>query len=207
MPIRREDKEFIQSLSLFGALFGACMGVFAVVRLSDRAHQTYAKQTQTHQEQAALLKLSDTLLKPSVEPIIDKEVLTRVQDQMPQTEDKIVPVKSFWLDLPRWGYWGLCAGGCLAGVFAGYGTVWATGWAGSIFIYYFIRLLYKGIRKTTPHLAAAQQVGANGSFSPSYGMPHHRDDTRLLPTIVKLSFLLLFVLGILAAVVWRLTAP
>jgi cytosine/uracil/thiamine/allantoin permease len=34
MPIRREDKEFIQALSLFGALLGACIGVFAVVHFS-----------------------------------------------------------------------------------------------------------------------------------------------------------------------------
>jgi hypothetical protein len=206
MPIRHEDKEFIQSLSLFGALFGACLGVFAVIHLSDRAHKTYAQQTQEHQEQAALLKLSNTLLKPDIEPIVDKEVLAQVQEQLPQQEVESVPVESFWLGLPRWGYWGLCAGGCIAGVFAGYGSVWLTGWVGSIFVYYFIRLLYTSIRKTAPTFYAAQRTQGNIQNSSSYGVTYQRDDTRILPTLVKLFFLLLFVLCILAAVVWHVTA-
>jgi hypothetical protein len=57
MPIRREDKEFIQALSLLGALFGACIGVFAVMHLSDRARETHTAQTEYTQTQAALLKL------------------------------------------------------------------------------------------------------------------------------------------------------
>ena len=96
MPIRREDKEFIQALSLFGALLGACIGVFAVVHFSNQAREQHFEQNEYQQTHAALLKLSSTVVNPD-NPIADENVLNQVQQQIEQTPaPKTVPEKSFW---------------------------------------------------------------------------------------------------------------
>lgn len=206
MPIRHEDKEFIQSLSLFGALLGACLGALAVVHLSDRARQNYAKQTQAYQEQAALLKLNQTLFKSAVEPLVDGQVLEQAEEHISGPAAAAAPVKGFWLTVPRWGYWGLCAASGAVGAIGGYSAVWLTGWAGSYAVYYFIRLLYKGLRLAAPSWVSVNILPVNKPSLTSGGIIYQRDDNRLLPTIVKLTFLMLFVLAVLAAVVWRITA-
>ncbi|MHC5137295.1 MAG: hypothetical protein ACYSN7_01955, partial [Planctomycetota bacterium] len=96
MPIRREDKEFIQALSLFGALLGACIGVFAVVHFSSQARDQHFEQNEYQQTHEALLKLSTTVVNPD-NPIADENVLTQVQQQIEQTPaPKTVPETSFW---------------------------------------------------------------------------------------------------------------
>jgi len=205
MPIRREDKEFIQALSLLGALFGACMGVFTVMHLSDRARETQTAQTEYTQTQAALLKLKTTVVNPS-NPISDEKVLDQVQQHVPLgPAPEVSPEKSFWLGLPRWGYIGLCGGGGVAGAFAGFSSIWLTGWIGSYFVVYLIRGMYRTIGKVAPNAAAVRNTRAGGNTQ-SYTGQYQRNEERILPTLVKLFFLLIFVLSILAAVVWKLTA-
>ena len=107
MPIRREDKEFIQALSLFGALLGACIGVFVIMHVSSQAQQQYTEQNEYEQTHAALLKLSNTVVNPT-NPIADKNVLNQVQEQIQQTPAlDAISGKSFWTCVPRWGYWGI----------------------------------------------------------------------------------------------------
>lgn len=205
MLIRREDKEFIQSLSLLGALLGTCIGFYMVMHLSDRAHKVNARQSEYQQTQAALLKLSTDTVTPN-NPIASKEVLDQVQQQMENNPvQATADTKSFWLTVPRWGLWSLCGIGGLAGAITGYTAIWLTGWAGSLFIYQFIRFLYTIMRKTAPNCQAVQGTNvlypdAEGSFK------YERNEKRFLPTVVKLFFFLLLSLALLTLVVWRLTS-
>ncbi len=206
MPIRREDKEFIQALSLFGALLGACIGVFGVVHISNQAQQQHSEQNEYEQTHAALLKLSSTVVNPS-NPIADENVLEQVQQQIQQTPaPKVVVEKSFWTRIPRWGYLGICGGGGVLGALSGYYGIWVTGWCGTIFICYFIRFLYRIVRRVAPDYAASIHLQPVSGQDKQGHIQVQREDGRMLPTLVKLFALLLFVLGILAAVVWRLTA-
>lgn len=205
MPIRREDKEFIQALSLLGALFGACIGVFAVIHLSDRARETHTEQTEYTQTQAALLKLKTAVVNPS-NPISNENVLSQVQQHVPQgPAPAVAPQQSFWLRIPRWGYIGLCGGGGVAGAITGFSSIWLIGWVGSYFVVYLIRGMYRVIGKVAPNAPAVRNTPASG-HTQSYTGQYPRNEERILPTLVKLFFLLAFVLSILAAVVWKLTA-
>ena len=207
MPIRREDKEFVQALSLMGALFGACIGMFAVIHLSDLAKETHTEQTEYTQTQAALIKLKTSVVNPS-NPISNENVLDQVQQRIPQKPaSEAAPQKSFWIDIPRWGYIGLCGGGVIAGAIVGYNFIWLIGWIGSILVLYFIRGVYRAIGKVTPHSAAAGKTQANPDNAASSYAYHQRNEDRMLPMLVKLLFLLAFVLTVTAAIVWRLTAP
>lgn len=206
MPIRREDKEFIQALSLFGALLGACLGVFVIVHVSNQAQQQHIEQNEYQQTQAALQKLSSTVVNPD-NPIADENVLDQVQQQMQQTPaPEAVPEKSFWTRVPHWGYLGICGGGGIAGAIGGYYGTWATGWCGTVFIYYLIRFLYRGVRRVAPNYAAKINLQPVSKEGNGHQPQIQREDGRILPTMVKLFFLLLFILAILAAVVWHLTA-
>jgi len=202
MPIRREDKEFIQALSLFGALLGACLGVFLVMHVSNRAQQQHVEKNEYQQTQAALLKLSSTVVNPA-NPIADENVLDQVQQHIEHTSaPEAMAEDSFWTRVPRWGYLGICGGGGILGAIGGYYGTWITGWAGTVFICYFIRLLYRIIRKVAPDYAAKINLKP---VSQQHGQMQ-REDGRILPTLVKLFFLMLFLLAILAAIVWQLTA-
>ena len=206
MPIRREDKEFIQALSLFGALLGACIGVFAVVHISNKAQEQHVEQNEYQQTHAALLKLSSTVVNPN-NPIADENVLNQVQQQIDQTPaPKTVPEKGFWTGIPRWGYLGICGGSGILGAMAGYFGTWTTGWCGTIFICYLIRFLYGIVRRTAPSYALKINLQPVSEQNEQAHMQVPREDGRMLPTMVKLFALLLFVLAILAAVVWHVTA-
>ena len=206
MPIRREDKEFIQALSLFGALLGACIGVFVVVHISNQAREQHVEQNEYQQTHAALLKLSSTVVNPG-NPIADENVLTQVQQQIDQTPTpETAPEKSFWTGIPRWGYLGICGGSGILGALGGYYGTWATGWCGTIFICYLIRFLYRIIRRVAPNYAVGINLQPVSGEDTGSHFQVQREDGRMLPTMVKLFALLLFVLGILAAVVWHLTA-
>jgi hypothetical protein len=206
MPIRREDKEFIQALSLFGALLGACIGVFAVVHISNQAREQHFEQNEYQQTHAALLKLSSTVVNPG-NPIADENVLDQVQQQIRQTPaPEMASEKSVWTRIPRWGYLGICGGSGILGALGGYYGTWTTGWCGTLFICCLIRFLYRIIRRVAPNYAAnihLQPVSGQDKGNP---IQAQREDGRMLPTMVKLFALLSFLLGILAAVVWHLTA-
>ena len=204
MPIRREDKEFIQALSLFGALFGACIGVFVVVHISNQAQEQHFEQNEYQQTHAALLKLSSTVVNPG-NPIADENVLTQVQQQIEQTPSpEIVSEKSVWTRIPRWGYLGICGGSGILGALSGYYGTWITGWCGTIFICYLIRFFYRIIRRVAPNYAL--RINLQPVSVQQGHIQTQREDGRMLPTMVKLFALLLFVLAILATVVWHLTA-
>jgi hypothetical protein len=205
MPIRREDKEFIQALSLLGAVFGACIGLIAVMHFSDRAHETYSEQTTYVETQAALLKLQSSVVNPN-NPIADETVLNQVQKQMDQTPaQEPVAEKSFWVDMNRYGYIGLCAGGCVVGAIGGYSSIWLAGWVGSVIVLYSIRLLYFMIRRVSPALVD-KKVKIDPEQNPGTVAGYQRDDGRILPVVVKLCFFVVLVLSLLAAIVWKLTA-
>ncbi|MHC5139648.1 MAG: hypothetical protein ACYSOF_07160 [Planctomycetota bacterium] len=206
MPIRREDKEFIQALSLFGALLGACIGVFGVAHISTQSRQQHTEQSEYQQAQEALLKLSSTVVNPG-NPIADENVLTQVQQQIEQTPvPKEVAEESFWTGIPRWGYLGLCGGGGVVGAMGGYCGVWVIGWCGSIFTYSIIRSLYRALYRVAPGCVAKSRIQPPLEQDNPATAHTQREDGRMLPAIVKLFFLLAFVLGILAAVVWHITA-
>lgn len=207
MPIRREDKEFIQSLSLLGAILGACLGVIFVMHQSRSAHQEFEAVTEYHQTHAALLKLSQTVVNPN-NPITDDNVMHQLQEQFEQTPQPDGPAKKgFWVELPQWGFIGLCMSGCILGAVGGYSTVMATGWIGTVIILYVIRLIYLCIRKTAPQYAASIHLQSKSQTnSQQKTSPIERDNSRILPTLVKLTFFIALVLMILGAVVWHITA-
>ena len=207
MPIRREDKEFIQSLSLLGALLGACVGVFVIVQISNEAQKQHFEKNEYAETHAALLKLSSTAVNPN-NPIADKNVLNQVQQQIEQTP---VPAEhhsevSFWSRVPRWGYLGLCGGAGIMGAMGGYYSTWVIGCCGTIFVCYIIRLLYQVVRRVAPSYAATINLQPVSKGGDAAVIQIHREEGRMLPTLVKLLFLITFLLAILAAVVWRVTA-
>ncbi|HOK97078.1 MAG TPA: hypothetical protein PKW71_13245, partial [Anaerohalosphaeraceae bacterium] len=99
-----------------------------------------------------------------------------------------------------------CGGSGAAGAVGGYAAIWLTGWVGSYAVYHFIRLLYKALRVAVPSRVSVKPLPVNKPTVTSGGIMYQRDDNRLLPTVVKLTFLLLFVLGVLAAIVGYVTA-
>jgi hypothetical protein len=207
MSIRREDKELIHNLAVLGALLGACLAVFATVHLSNRAHQQHQRHSEYQQTHAALAKLSCPKGVPG-ELVVDQTIIKQMQEQIEQEQPEVIDThQSFWLRIPRWGFIGICGASCIAGAIAGFGTIWLTGWGGSIFVYYFIRLLYKVIRKIAPNSVAAKSLAGNQTqttFSQFTTMQIQRDDNRILPVVIKLIFLLLLVLGVLGVVVWHM---
>jgi ABC-type branched-subunit amino acid transport system permease subunit len=202
MSIRREDKEFIQSLSILGALLGTCIGAFMVMHLSDRAHRRYAEESEQQQTHAALLKLSTAAVTPN-NPIANKDVLEQVQQHISPDSQQAGPEKGFWLTLPRWKLWILSGGGGLAGAFSGFTAIRLTGMLGSLLIYHFLRLLYAGIRRYAPNSSAAQTLKPKPDENGS--QVYQRNEQRILPVVVKLFFFLLLTLILLTVVVWYLT--
>ena len=204
MSIRREDKELIHNLAVLGALLGACLGVFGIMHLSNNAREQHARHSEYQQTHAALAKLGDPTGLPG-ELVVDKTVLEQVQQQIQSEEPEAVSEKeSLWLKMPRWGFYGICGAGGIAGASAGFITIRLTGWVGSIMIYYFIRLLYRLICKVAPNSATAKSL-MQPKPATTYGtVTITRDETRILPVVVKLLFLLALVLGVLGVVVWHL---
>ena len=204
MSIRREDKELIHNLAVLGALLGACLAVFATAHLSNRAHEQNQRHTEYQQTHAALAKLSSPKGVPG-ELVVDQTIIKQMQEQiqLEQPEAAADTQQSLWLRIPRWGFIGICGVSCIAGAIAGFSSVWLTGWAGSVIVFYFIRLLYKSIRKVAPNSATAKSISANQAKES--GVPtFQRDDNRILPVVVKLLFLLLLVLSVLGVVVWHM---
>ena len=204
MLIRREDRELIHNLALLGALFGACVCVFLAVHLSREAHEQYKEHSEYRETNAALAKLSSTTISPE-KPLVDEDILQRVQEHIQQKQpvEEKPHEKSFWVGLPQWGFWSICAGGCVVGAIAGFLGIWMTGWAGSVFVYGFIRVLYKVIRKVAPQSAAAKLCQQSSHQTDHLAFERSRE--RIFPSLVKLSFLLLLALGVLAIVVWKMT--
>lgn len=207
MPIRREDKEFIQSLSLLGALLGACVGVFALVQISNDGKTQHFEKNEYEQTHAALEKLSSTVVNAN-NPIADEKVLTQVLEQIEQTPapaENIIE-ESFWARVPRWGFLGLCGGAGIIGAMGGYYTTWVTSCFGTFFVCYIIRMLYQVVRKVAPNYAATINLQPVSKEGDAAAIQVRREEGRMLPTLVKLLFLIAFLLCILAAVVWRVTA-
>lgn len=201
MPIiRREDKEIIQNLALLGMLFGAFVGVFLTLHIDRKAKQRQLAQTTAVQTQSSLVRLNSSL--PTEEMQLAQAALGKLQDEdTPDIESETID-SNFWLSLPRWKLWGICAGAGLAGGATGFFTLWGAGWLGSVWTYWLIRRIYGVIRTTAPDCAAARRaVSPKGAEC-----PFQRDNNRLLPTLIKLCMLLLTVLGVLAIAVWHLTA-
>ncbi|MBL7215660.1 MAG: hypothetical protein ISS71_08280 [Phycisphaerae bacterium] len=205
MSIRREDKEMIHHLALLGSLLGACLGVFAIVHLSGRAYEQNRQYSEYQQTHAALAKLSSPKGVPG-ELVVDQTIIKQMQEQMQAEQPEAIDTQqSFWLRIPRWGFWGICGVSGLLGAVAGFSTIWLTGWVGSLFVYCFIRTIYKVIRKVAPNSAAAKPIPIPQNQSTGAGLlAFQRNDNRLLPILVKLLFLLLLVLSVLGVVVWHL---
>jgi len=201
MPIiRREDKEIIQNLALLGMLFGAFVGVFLTLHIDRQAKQRQIAQTAAVQTQTSLVRLSSSLATEEMQ--LAQAALDKVHDEETPAILSDTADVDFWLNLPRWKLWGICAGTGLVGGTAGFFTLWGAGWLGSVWTYWLIRRIYGVIRTAAPDCAAARRtVSPKGA-----DCPFQRDHNRLLPTLIKLCMLLLTVLGVLAIVVWHLTA-
>ena len=204
MSIRREDKELIHNLAVLGALLGACLAVFVTAHLSNRAHEQNQRHTEYQQTHAALAKLSSPKGVPG-ELVVDQTIIKQMQEQiqLEQPEAAADVQQSFWLRIPHWGFIGICGVSCIGGAIAGFSSIWLTGWIGSVIVYFFIRLLYKLVRKVAPNSATAMSISASQSKGVGVAA-FQRDDNRILPMVVKLVFLLLLVLGVLGAVVWHM---
>jgi len=202
MPtIRREDKEIIHNLSLLGMLFGAIVGGFLVLHSHRQAQTRYDAETAAVKTQSSLVRLSSNLTDEEVS--VAQAAIGQVATDAEAAPDDGSPVeKPFWIDLSQWGLWGICGAAALAGGGAGYLSLWGTGWLGSLLTYWLIRFIYRLIRKIAPKCSAAQRPSATAETV----CPYQRDDGRLLPTLVKLFMLLAMALGVLAVVVWQLTA-
>lgn len=198
--IRREDKEIIHNLSLLGMLFGAFVGGFLTLHFHRQAQfqdETTMAAVQTH---TSLVRLSSNLSAEEVS--VAKAAIGQVQAEAEPAPEAPQAQKKFWLGLPRWGLWGICAGAALAGAGTGYLSLWGAGWLGSILTYWLIRGTYRLIRKTAPECSAATRVpAATGSIC-----TFQREQNRLLPTLIKLFMLLTMALSVLAVVVWYLTS-
>ena len=203
MSIRREDKELIHNLAVLGGLLGACLAVFATAHLSNRAQEQNQRHSEYQQTHAALAKLSSPKGVPG-ELVVDQTIIKQMQEQiqLEQPEAAADTQQSFWLRIPHWGFIGICGISCIGGAMAGFGTIWLTGWTGSVIVYFFIRLLYKLICKVAPNSAAAMSMSNNQANK--VGTAFQRDNNRILPVVVKLLFLLLLVLSVLGAVVWHM---
>ena len=204
VSIRREDKELIHNLAVLSALLGACLGVFAVIHLSNRAHEQNLRHSEYQETHAALAKLSSPK-GVTGELVVDQAVIKQMQEQIQLEEPEAAePQQSFWLRIPRWGLWGLCGASGIVGAVTAFSTIWLTGWAGSVFVYYFIRILYKIIRKVAPNSTAAAKLNLQSQLQNSGQPAFQRNDERILPVLIKLIFLLFLVLSVLGVVVWHL---
>lgn len=204
MSIRREDKELIYNLGLLGGILGACLSVFLVVHLSNRAHEQNEKHSEYQETHAALARLSSPKGVPG-ELVVDRTIIKQMQEQIQQEQPEISqkPKQSFWLRIPRWAFLSICGGGCVAGAIAGFSTVWLTCWTGSVFTYFFIRSIYKTICKIAPNSKMAkEQVQKKTTMAGQHEF--QRNENRILPVLVKLTFLLILVLSVLGAVVWHM---
>ena len=203
MLIRREDKELIHNLALLGAFFGACLCVFLTVHMSNKAHEQHKENNEYQETNAAIAKLSSSSASPE-KPVVDENILQQVQEHIQQEQpDNEAAKKSFWIELPQWGFWGICAGGGLVGAIAGFSGIWVSGWTGSVILYGLIRLFYKIIRKIAPNSAAAKLTQRSSSQTDHQAF--ERSQERIFPTLVKLTFILLGALGALAIVMWKVT--
>lgn len=200
VEIRREDREIIHNLSLLGMLFGAFVGGFLALHFHRQAHFQRDAAAAAAQTQNSLVRLSSNLSEEEVS--VTQAAIGQVGTDVESVYDDNQTKKSFWIGLPQWGLWGLCAGAALAGAGTGYVSLWGTGWLGSVLTYWLIRIIYRLIRKTAPECRVAKSPLASTGTNYLY----QRDDTRLLPTLIKLFMLLTMALGVLAAVVWQLTA-
>lgn len=201
MPIiRREDKEIIQNLALLGMLFGAVVGGFLILHIDRQAHQQLDEQATATQTQNSLVRLSSNL--PADEMKLAQAALDKMQDDDALPTPSETGNTNFWVSLPRWKLWGICAAGGAAGGVTGFFSLWGAGWLGSVWTYWVIRKLYSLLRTVAPDCKAVQR-----RTSPTGAeCPFQRENNRLLPTLIKLFMLLLTVLGVLAVVVWHLTA-
>lgn len=201
MPmIRREDKEIIQNLALLGMLFGVFLGVFLTLHIDRKARQRQDVQTTTAHTQSSLVRLSNSL--PTEEIQLAQAALGEIQDEETTEIASQMTRSNFWAKLPHWKLWAICAGAGLVGGTAGFLTLWGAGWLGAVWTYWVIRKIYGVIRTAAPDCSAARRNGNSRGAD----CPFQRDNNRLLPTLIKLCMLLMTVLGVLAIVMWHLTA-
>lgn len=198
--IRREDKEIIHNLSLLGMLFGAFVGGFLTLHFDKQAHLRLNDEAIAAQTHSSLVRLSSNLTEK--EASLAQAAIGQVETDVDPVSDEITSEKSFWVTLPQWGLWSICAGAALAGGSAGYLTLWGAGWLGSLLTYWIIRIIYGQIRTVAPTCAAAHRPALQTRTDCTF----QRDQNRFLPTLIKLFMLLTMALSALAVVVWQLTA-
>lgn len=198
--IRREDKEIIHNLSLLGMLFGAIVGGFLTLHFHKQAHIRRDAETAAAQTHTSLVRLSSNLTAQEVS--VTQAAIGQVQPDEHADREEADTEKSVWVDLSKWGLWGICAGTALIGGGVGYLSLWGAGWFGSVLTYWLIRVIYRLIRKTVPDCPAANRSVTQAAAACTF----QRDQNRLLPTLIKLFMLLVMALSVLAVVVWNLTA-
>ena len=202
MRLRREDEKIVRCLATVGAFFGACIGVLAIVNASRIAHRDLWDEQGHIDEYAPILQLDQSQFNAE-QAVTSQLAVDDVARQLQQKSDKIVQMeKGFWVNLPTLGYIGLCVGAGLGSMAISYLAFWAIVYLGSLAVYKAIRSIYTCIRRLAPNSACAQIETLPDGEDPAV----RRDDSRVLPAVIKLSIMLIIALVLLAVAVYQLTA-
>ncbi|MCK4960574.1 MAG: hypothetical protein KAT00_14275 [Planctomycetes bacterium] len=202
MRLRREDEKIVRSLATVGAFFGACIGVLAIVNASRIAHRDLQDEQGHIDEYAPILQLDQSQF--NAEQVVTSQLaVDNVARQLQQKNDKIIQLEQgFWITLPTWGYAGLCIGAGLGSMALSYLAFWVIVYLGSLTIYKVIRSTYTCIRRLAPNSTCAQLETLPDGSDPAV----RRNDSRVLPAVIKLSIMLIIALVLLAVAVYQLTA-
>ncbi len=194
MQIRREDEELIHSLRLVGAGLGTILAVLVVFSTYNHAKGRLAEQRQYVQQKAPLQALAGSQLMfknaGQSNKIVDGllENVKQAQFELDRLED------GFWGTLPLAGLVGMSAAASVVGFAGGYCSIWLLSWIGTISTIKLIRSIYKVIRRIRPEFDGGDTQ-----------IDDRRDKARVLPSILKLSVIVLIGLAVLATAVYWFT--
>ncbi len=187
MRIRVEDKQIVIYFAMLGAVLGAGGCVLTLMNLAKKSHNQIDDVRQQIQVCASVLVLENL---GGADP--DPTSRAIIDDQKRQIELHKVVLRDlesqFWNRLPEWGLIAFCIGGGLAGLLSGFAVFWLLGLIGSGLLYSFIRLLYRILRWIAPRSCDRPEIIAAFRAGQQVSL---RDNSRVLPTAIKISILFL----------------